>query len=179
MTTRKPPRKNEDETPDTAMASPGSKPARIEFGLMPQSPYLAVMLIDLDKTGLIDGNQQDGYFLTILPGDHWLITFTLNNAWHWTFDTDPISFKTAAHAKNYKLVSQSPRQVVIEASSPYPKHISPNPWPKAEEQPFNLYVLMEQSNKKTYAMTIDPDVKNPPLGGNRMGPITAMAVPIG
>lgn len=180
MTQRKQPRQNDDETPDlTASGTVGiGKPAGIQFSFDPQRPYLVVLLNDLGKTGLVDGNSSNGFFLRIMPGDHWLITFTLDPKWNWSFDHDAISFKTKGHAKHYKVISQDHQKVVIEAKSPYPVHNPGDNWPTPEDQPFNLYVLMSQSPNKTYPITIDPDVKNPPLGGQRIGAIPTSAVPL-
>ena len=178
MTQRKQPRQNDDETPDAISIAAGGKPASIQFSLDPKRPYIGVLLQDLNSTGLVDGTLADGYFLRIEPGAHWLITFTLDPAWDWSFDHDPISFKAKGHAKHYKVISQEDQKVVIDAKSPFPSHKPDNEWPTPEDQPFNLYVLMSQSPTKKYPMTIDPDVKNPPLGGNRIGAIPTSAVPL-
>lgn len=178
MTKRNQPRQNDDETPDVISIPADGKPASIQFSLDPKRPYVGILLQDLNGTGLVDGSLADGFFLRIEPGDHWLITFTLDPTWDWLFDADPISFKTKDHAKHYKLHRQNAQQVVIEAKSPYPPHKPGDKWPTPEDQPFNLYVLMGQSQTKKYPMTIDPDVKNPPLGSGRVDAIATSAVPL-
>lgn len=181
MSTRKQPRQNDDELPTLDVRTPSNyKLANVKFGLKVVKPYLVVLLSDTDKTGIVDGDQRNGYFIRIDPGEYWRIKFTLDREmWDWSFDKDPISFKDKNHSKYYKLISQSAYEVVVDAMSPYPKPDSNHPWPAEENQLFNLYVLMHQSDKKVYPMTIDPDVKNPPRGGDRKGPISTMAVPLG
>ncbi len=173
------PRPNDDALPSMITVDEVNKTAKVEFNLKPAGKYLKVVMSDPDLTGIIDGNADTGYYLRIGPGEHWLITMTLSRDWHWTFDTNPISFKRQGHSNYYKLISQSPQQVVFEAKSKHAAPPAPNdpPWPP-EDHPFNLYVLMNQSAGTTYPVTIDPDVKNPPLGGNRESPPTSQAVPL-
>ena len=170
------PHPNDDALPSMITDDQVNKRAKVVFNLKPAGKYLKVVMSDPDLTGIIDGNADSGYYLRIDPGEHWLITMTLSEDWHWTFDTNPISFKRQGHSNYYKLISQSAQQVVFEAKS---KHASARipAWP-FEDHPFNLYVLMNQSAETTYPVTIDPDVKNPPLGGNRESPATSQAVPL-
>lgn len=176
---RVPPRPNVDELPSMISVDQANKTAEVEFDLKPVGKYLKVVMRDLLYTGIIDGNADTGYYLRIEPGEHWQITMTLSDNWKWTFDKDPISFKRQGHANYYKLISQRPQQIVFEAKSKHAAPPVPNdpPWPP-EDHPFNLYVLMNQSAGTTYPVTIDPDVKNPPLGGNRESPPTSQAVPL-
>ena len=181
MSKREQPRQNDDELPTLDVRTPPQyETANIKFGLQVKKPYLIVLLSDTDKTGIIDGNEKEGYFIRIDPGKHWRIKFTLDREmWDWSFDKDPISFKDKYHSKYYKVISQKADELVIEAMSTHPKPDPNQQSPDEVNHPFNLYVLMHQSTKKVYPMTIDPDVKNPPRGGGRKGPITAMAVPLG
>lgn len=176
MSKRPSPRNNEDELPGALSVSSAKKKARIEFNIIPKSPNWILTFTDLDKTGLVDGDQNNGYYLAIEPGEKWEITFTLAKMWNWMFDKDPITFKSTKDAENYKITSQSPAKLVIEAYSPLSSGLQ-EPWPE-HNQPFNLYVVIEQSNKKSYPLTIDPDVKNPPLGGNRMSEPSNLPVPL-
>ncbi len=177
MPNRRPqPRPNDDEMPGTFISGTPNKHAEVVFDLVKRAPYLVVKMSDAQAQGVVDGNQQEGYYLKIKPGDHWEVTFKLSSNWRWSFDSNPIAFKKSDHGKHYKMISQSAQQLVVQVKSPYDSN-EPEPW-EEEDQPFNLYVLMSQSNTKVYPMTIDPDVKNPPLGGVRRSQVTSDFVPL-
>lgn len=158
MSRRRPPRTNDDWLPASGQPDGTERTARIELGLKPEGRYLQFTMTDPDRTGVVGGNAADGFFLAIRPGESWLLTLTLGNAWSWRFDDAPITFKHQGHAQYYRVISASAKSVVLEARS---KHASAGNHP-ADLHPFNLYVIMDQSAGKSYPLTIDPDVKNPP-----------------
>ena len=176
MPKRSPPRKNDDELPSRSIASTIQYRAQIAFDIEPKGKNWIVKFIDKEASGLVDGDDVEGWYLAIQPGKNWEITFTLSANWNWKFDENPISFKTAGDAAHYRVASQSGTTLVVEAYSTLP---AGNPAPKHDVlHPFNLYVLIDQSSKKSYPVTIDPDVKNPPVGSGRKSEPTSNPVPL-
>jgi hypothetical protein len=159
-------RPNDDALPSDEMQIESTRTARIEFDLAQDGPYLKFTMADLDATGLVDGDLDNGFYLAILPGEVWNITFTLSNNWSWRFDPPAISFKSGGHAGYYRILSQSTTEIVMRARS---KHPNAGPFPE-DDHPFNLYVIMDHSATKDYPMMIDPDVKNPPPDNRKSEP---------
>ena len=141
----------------------GPRNGRVEFGMDTSTGLFALTMAGTGDPGLVRGNQTDGYYLAIEPGENWTITFGLDPKRGWTFDDPAITFKDPKNAEYYTIISASPTTVVMQARSTHAKPI-PKPWPGVDH-PFNLHLRVKQSDKVSYGLIIDPDLKNPPPNG--------------
>lgn len=148
-------------TDDYEIAS--NRSGQVEFGMDTSGGLFALTMTGSGDKGLVRGNQIDGFYLAINPGDVWTITMMLDPKLGWAFESPGITFKNPADAVHYRIISFSPRVVVMQAISTHAKPI-PEPWPEVD-QPFNLHLRVKQSAKKSYGLIIDPPLKNPPPGG--------------
>ena len=158
------------------------KNATVEFAMdkiqSAQAGKSDLVLRMKSNANIIGGDDASGYFIAIKPGEAWKITLSLSEDWEWQFDQDdPLSFKDKTKVstgsspavfkeKNYS-VSRNPDGSInlIVTSIHLPGVPVPGTDP-GETHQFNLYVTIKQATLKEYAIRFDPDVKNPPPGGN-------------
>lgn len=89
------------------------------------------------------------------------ITFLLGNsvAWAWNQSPGPFRLKKRSSARYYRLKKGSvgPESFVLEAKASGLPRVDP-----IANQPFNLYVLIEQVGDAPFPVCIDPGGQNPP-----------------
>lgn len=139
------------------------KSGEVEFGFDTADGYFALTMKESGAPGLVKGDKEKGFHLVIIPGDKWKVAFTLDPRQKWDFDDPAISFKNPEHAKYYRTDSHGPHKVVMTMDSTQAAY-SPPPWTE-QNHPFNLHLEVKQSANKSYKLTIDPDIRNPPLNG--------------
>lgn len=137
-----------------------SRSGQVVLGMDTSNGLFALTMTETGGAGLVRGNQEDGYYLAINPGDVWNITLMLDPKLGWEFESPAISFKNPADAAYYRILSFNPKVVVMRGASTYAKPI-PEPWPVVKH-PFNLHLRVKQSATKSYGLIIDPDLENPP-----------------
>jgi hypothetical protein len=126
----------------------------------------------------IGGDIDNGYYIAVKPGESWRILFKLSSQIDWEFDiNDPISFKDKEHIssqipfvgrkeKNYSVSDITSNGFILTITSIHNPNTHVPPSDPGKSHPFNIYVKIRQSSLKLNAFRIDPDVKNPPPGGN-------------
>lgn len=139
-----------------------NRSGQVEFGMDTSTGLFALTMAGSGDHGLVRGNQNDGFFLAINPGDVWKITMVLDPKREWEFEDPAVTFKNPDDAQYYRILSFSPNVVVMRAKSTFANPI-PEPWPEVMH-PFNLHLRVKQSATKSYVLIIDPDVGNPPAG---------------
>jgi hypothetical protein len=100
-----------------------------------------------------------------VPRNNNLILTVNLSGWNWEFDqVSPLVPKKAAHDRYFHVdtVGSNRKQLILHLKASGLPHDHPD-----HDQQFNLKVLMMQPGARfPLPITIDPDVKNPPVGGD-------------
>jgi hypothetical protein len=133
----------------------------VEFKMVAGARRLTFSMDD-KGTGAVHVDAYGNTNLVIPRGIDRQFNFRLSDDWDWEFDQDvtdngggksPLRFKDAAHAKHYKVVWVSKRQIILYTQSTNSA--------KTQLHPFNLYVVMEQTKGQPIPLRIDPGANNP------------------
>lgn len=152
---------NDDELPGGTFTTRPTTQSKILLGIDIVSHRVTFTMNNsagLQSTGHTDA---DGHFIFLDRGEYVEFVITLDSAWQWTFDAEPITFKTRQHAKNYKLASVGLQELVLWAKSTRQASATP-PKGDKEDHGFNLYLMLDQTGMKRFPVRLDPDLKNPP-----------------
>jgi hypothetical protein len=153
-----------DELPSANFANRPLKSSAITLGIDIVSHKFVFTMNQTQGEQSTAQSDSDGHFLFIERGQYVEFKITLDSAWDWRFDTNPISFKNRGHAPNYKLVSRQDDEIILWAKSTRPTSALPGPSdpPDNQNHEFNLYLIMTQTDLKGFPVRLDPDLKNPP-----------------